>query len=117
MKKIFTAILTTMGIATVLPMQAQYFTVGPEVGYERAHHYVSDSHHHGVTTRPGDGIRIGAAAAYHFGYGLSLGSGLYYSHRGGAHLYGIDDSDRLPYVKDLFLKDTDYLTLPLTLGY
>ena len=117
MKKILSLIFSISTMVMALPIKAQHITVGPEVGYERAHHQISGSHYKDVTTRPGDGIRIGATAAYEFGNGLFLRSGLYYSHRGGAHLYGINDTQRFPHVKDIFLKTTDFLTIPLTVGY
>lgn len=117
MKKIFTFFFAILAIAAALPAQAQYFTVGPEVGYERANHQISGSLNNDVTARSGDGIRVGATASYVFNNGFFLRSGLYYSHRGGAHIYGVDDSKRLPYVKDIYLKTNDYLTLPLTAGY
>ncbi|MDE5870824.1 MAG: PorT family protein [Muribaculaceae bacterium] len=117
MKKIFTFIIAIVAIAAGLPTQAQYFTVGPEVGYERAHHQISGSQYKDVTTRPGDGIRVGGTASYIFKNGLFLRSGLYYSHRGGARMYGVNDSKKFPHVKDIQLKTTDFLTLPLTIGY
>ncbi|MDE5585938.1 MAG: PorT family protein [Muribaculaceae bacterium] len=117
MKKNLSLIFSIITMAWALPMQAQYFTVGPEVGYERANHKISGSQYKDVTARSGDGIRIGAAASYVFNNGLFLRSGLYYSHRGGAHLYGLSDNKRFPYVKDIKLKTTDFLTLPLTIGY
>ena len=66
MKKNLSLIFSIITMAWALPMQAQYFTVGPEVGYERANHKISGSQYKDVTARSGDGIRIGAAA-----YGLS----------------------------------------------
>ena len=117
MKTIFTFIIASMAITVALPTQAQYFTIGPEVGYERAYHRITGSKYKDVITRPGDGIRIGATATYAFRNGLFLCSGLYYSHRGGAHLYGFNDNKRFPHVKDIQLKNTDFLTLPLTIGY
>ncbi|MDE6547700.1 MAG: PorT family protein [Muribaculaceae bacterium] len=100
-----------------LSLQAQHFTLGPEIGYERASIHIGDTQDKGLSTHTGNGIRIGATAAFEFGNGLFLRSGLYYSHRGGAHIYDINDNPRFPNVKDLFLKTTDFLTIPLTLGY
>ncbi|MDE6561869.1 MAG: PorT family protein [Muribaculaceae bacterium] len=100
-----------------LSLQAQHFTLGPEVGYERAAIHIGDTQNKGLSTHTGNGIKIGASAAYDFDNGLFLRSGLYYSHRGGAHLYGLNDTQRFPQVKDIFLKTTDFLTLPLTVGY
>ena len=115
MKKILSFILAFMALA--LPLKAQHFTLGPEVGYERAAFHIGNNQNKELSTHIGNGIRIGASASYEFSNGLFLRSALYYSHRGGAHLYDIDDNNRLPYVKDLYLRTTDFLTLPLTLGY
>ena len=117
MKKILSLIFSISTMVVALPIKAQHFTVGPEVGYERTYHQISGSHYNDVTTRPGDGIRIGATTSYEFSSGIFLRSGIYYSHRGGANLYGINDSQRFPQVKDINLKTTDFMTLPLTVGY
>ena len=117
MKRIFTLLFAFMAIAAGVPTHAQYFTVGPEIGYERANHQISGSQYKDVTARSGDGLRVGATASYVFQKGLFLRSGLYYSHRGGGRLYGFNDSKTFPHVKDIQLKTTDFLTLPLTIGY
>ena len=100
-----------------LALQAQHFTVGPEVGYERAAYHIGNHRDNGVSTHAGNGIRIGAAVAYEFSNGLFLRSGLSYSHRGGVHISDIDDQQRFPVVRNIELKNTDFMTLPLTLGY
>ena len=107
------------GLAMMMgfPLSAQNFFVGPEIGYERVHYQISGSKHADVATHSGNGIRVGARVAYTFSNNLFLRSGLYYSCRGGAHIYGIDNSQRLPYVKDIHLKTTDCLTLPIAIGY
>ena len=112
--------ILAVSIAMIFPflsLQAQHFTLGPEVGYERAGYHSRNNQDKGLSTHTGNGIRIGATAAYEFSNGLFLRSGFYYSHRGGAHLYGINDSQRFPHVKDILLKTTDFMTLPLTVGY
>ncbi len=120
MKKIFIPKIIAASVAMAiapLSLQAQHFTVGPEVGYERAAFHVVNSQSKGASTHTGNGFRIGAAVAYEFNNGLFLRSGLSYSYRGGAHIHGIDDNQRLPFVKNLKLKHTDFLTVPLTVGY
>lgn len=116
--KITKIIAASIAVAIApLSLQAQHFTVGPEIGYERAAFHIDNSQGKGVSTHTGNGIRIGAAVAYEFGNGLFLRSGLSYSHRGGAKILGIDDNQRLPFVRNLELKNTDFLTLPLSVGY
>ncbi|MDE6786878.1 MAG: hypothetical protein K2J46_07570 [Muribaculaceae bacterium] len=100
-----------------LSLRAQHFTVCPEVGYERAAYHIGNNREKGESTHAGNGIRIGAAVAYEFSNGLFLSSGLSYSHRGGAHIYGIDDQQRIPFVRNLELKNTDFMTIPLTFGF
>ncbi|MDE6637143.1 MAG: porin family protein, partial [Muribaculaceae bacterium] len=117
MKKILTLIIVFMAIALPSSLQAQHFTVGPEVGYERAAYHIVNNRDKGVSTHVGNGIRIGAAVAYEFSNGLFLRSGLSYSHRGGAHISGIDDQQRFSFVRNIELKNTDFMTIPLTLGY
>lgn len=117
MKKILTLIIAYMTIALPSSLQAQHFTVGPEIGYERAAFHIENPQSNGSSTHTGNGIRIGAAVAYEFNNGLFLRSGLSFSHRGGAKILGIHDNQRLPFVKNLELKHTDFLTLPLTVGF
>ncbi len=117
MKRIFTFIIAIMAITTGLPTQAQYFTIGPEVGYERANHQINGYQYKDVTAYSGNGIRLGATASYVFKKGLFLRSGLYYSHREGTRMYDLNDNKRFPHIKDIQLKTTDFLTLPLTIGY
>lgn len=108
-----------VGLAMMMafPLSAQNFTVGPEIGYERVQYKISGSKHTDVATHSGNGIRVGAIVVYTFSNNLFLQSGLYYSYRGGTYIYGIDDSHRLPYVKDIHLKTTECLTLPIAVGY
>lgn len=114
MKKIFSLIL---GLTMVTSLQAQNTILSPEVGYERAALQVDGNLCENITAHVGNGLRIGASAAYEFKNHLLLRSGLFYSHRGGTDLRGVDDITRLPHVKNVHLKTTDFLTIPLTVGY
>ncbi len=100
-----------------LSVRAQNVIVSPEVGYERASLHVNGSEHMDITTKTGNGLRIGASVAYEFKNNLLLRSGLSYSYRGGSHIYNLNNIPRLPYVKNVQLKTTEFLTIPLTIGY
>lgn len=117
MKKIFILAIAMIAMASGLSVKAQSFTVSPEIGFERMGYHVGDSKEKGITTHTGNGIRIGASVTYGIDCGLNFRSGLFYSHRGGGHLYNVNEPSRLPFVRDLQLRTTDFLTLPLTVGY
>ncbi len=69
------------GLAMMIgfPASAQYFTVGPEIGYERSQHHISGSKYADVVTHSGNGVRIGATVSYTLTNKLFLRFGLYYS--------------------------------------
>ena len=104
-------------IAIALTAQAQYFTIGPEVGYERASLHVGSSKNERITIHTGNGFTIGASAAYKYGNGLFLQSGLRYSRREGTRLYGVSSRSQFPFVKDIEVNTSEFLTIPLTVGY
>lgn len=98
-------------------MRSQKFTVSPEIGYERTTYHIADSKNNGIGTHIGNGLRLGASAYYTVSNYVFFQSGLYYSHRGGVHMYGVERTGRFPFVKDVKLTTMDFLTLPLTVGY
>lgn len=113
---LLTAVL--FAVASTMSLHAQYFTVGPEVGYERANlHAASDEASGRMSAKSGNGFRIGAVASYHFKSGLFLHAGLSYSHRESAAVYGTDGVGSLPFVKDVKIRNMEFLTLPVTVGY
>ena len=113
MKRIYVTAIFCFMLA-ILPMKAQYFTLGPEVGYERANLQTSCD---GLSTKSGNGFRIGAVAAYNFRNGLFLQSGLAYSHRDHTKIYNVSGLSQFPHVKDIEVRRMEFLTLPLTVGY
>lgn len=117
MRKILLIFVVCIANLMVTTMRAQCFIISPEIGYERVGLNISGNQNQELRLHAGNGLRFGAAAAYKFKNRVFLQSGLYYSHRGGAHLLGIENDSRLPFVKDIRLKTMDFLTLPLTVGY
>lgn len=116
-KSIFLMILT-MIIVGYAPANADYFTVGPEVGYEHVSYQASDQT---IGTKGGNGFRIGANATYVMTNGIFFQSGLYYSLKGagdGGKLLNIAGQAQFPsFVKEVELRRIEYLTIPLTIGY
>lgn len=104
-------------MAFTMTCEAQNIIIGPEVGYERTNIHIPGNQYEGVSSHAGNGFRIGANASYGFGNGIFIQSGIYYSLRGGSHIYGINGRNPFPYVRNIHLKRTDFLTLPLTVGY
>lgn len=116
-KSIFLMILV-MIIVSCASASADYFTVGPEVGYEHVSYHASDQT---IGTKGGNGFRIGANATFVMNNGIFIQSGLYYSLKGagdGGKLLNIAGKAQFPtFVKEVELRRIEYLTLPLTIGY
>ena len=118
MNKKFNVILFILVICSVLPVKAKHFTIGPEIGYERSNYHlagkkVSDM----ISAQSGNGFRIGVSVTYDFENDLFIQSGLTYSQREGAKLLNIENPVYFPHIKNIDLNKTQFLTVPLSVGY
>ena len=115
MGKIKHLIVMAAVLTGCLPTMANFFTIGPEAGYEHAGYHSGID---GINTGSGNGFRIGANATYNMANGIFLQSGLYYSHRNGGTLGNIAGKSHFPtFVREVELRRMEYITLPLSIGY
>lgn len=112
-----TSRLIAMVVALLIwmPLKAQKFSIGPEIGYESDRY---KSHNKNVSTSNGNGFRIGVNANYNFKDGWFLNAGFAFSHREGAKLKGVSGVGIFPtFVRNVEINKAEYLTLPIVVGY
>lgn len=115
MKKTLRVLMAMLAILTCATGYAQNFTLGPEVGYTHSSYALNNKQ---MSSSGSNGFRIGANATYEFSNRLFLQSGLYYDYNSGGGLNNIGTAkDFHPYIKAVELKKSEFITLPLEVGY
>ncbi len=100
-----------------LNVYAQYFTVGPEVGYERTNLQIGGLNaKHDITTKGGNGYRIGVIGAYHFPNSVFIETGISYENRRGK-IGNCSNVPRIPYADNIKINRAEFMTLPIMAGY